>query len=75
MNRLSVACSFDPPPERAGAHSYADEARRAAEQASRHFDTFNLDIMYALPGQTLEQALADIEQALALGAPICRPIT
>ena len=46
----------------------ADEARRAAEQASRHFDTFNLDIMYALPGQTLEQALADIEQALALGA-------
>ena len=45
-----------------------DEARRAAEQASRHFDTFNLDIMYALPGQTLDQALADVEQALALGA-------
>lgn len=46
----------------------ADEAHRAAEQASHHFDTFNLDIMYALPGQTLEQALADVEQALALGA-------
>ena len=53
----------------------ADEARRAAEQASRHFDTFNLDIMYVLPGQTLEQALADVEQALALGARHCRPIT
>ncbi|AQR65232.1 YggW family oxidoreductase [Aquaspirillum sp. LM1] len=46
----------------------ATEARRAAEQASRHFDTFNLDLMYALPGQTLDQALADVEQALALGA-------
>ncbi|HNX72396.1 radical SAM family heme chaperone HemW [Rivihabitans pingtungensis] len=70
VNRLSIGVqSFDPGHLSAlGRIHGADEARRAAEQASRHFDTFNLDIMYALPGQTLEQALADVEQALALGA-------
>lgn len=70
VNRLSIGVqSFDPGHLSAlGRIHGADEARRAAEQASRHFDTFNLDIMYALPGQTLDQALADVEQALALGA-------
>ena len=42
-----------------------DEARRAIEIAARHFDNFNLDLMYGLPGQTINQALADVEQALA----------
>ena len=42
-----------------------DDARRAIEIAARHFDNFNLDLMYGLPGQTIEQALADVEQALA----------
>ena len=42
-----------------------DEARRAIEIAARHFDNFNLDLMYGLPGQTIDQALADVEQALA----------
>ena len=70
VNRLSIGVqSFHPGHLSAlGRIHGADEARRAAEQASRHFDTFNLDIMYALPGQTLDQALADVEQALALGA-------
>lgn len=36
----------------------------AARQAG--FDNFNLDLMYALPEQTIGEALADIEQALAL---------
>ena len=44
------------------------EARRAIEIASAEFDNFNLDLMYGLPEQTLAQALADVEQALA-GAP------
>lgn len=35
-----------------------------AKQAG--FDNFNLDIMYALPEQTIDDALADIESALAL---------
>lgn len=45
------------------------EARCAAELAATHFDTFNLDLMYALPGQTLDQALADIDTALGFAPP------
>ncbi|MBT9539543.1 radical SAM family heme chaperone HemW [Thiobacillus sp.] len=45
------------------------EARRAAELAATHFDTFNLDLMYALPGQTLAEALADIDIALGFQPP------
>ena len=45
------------------------EARRAAELAATHFDTFNLDLMYALPGQTLDEALADVETALSFQPP------
>ncbi|MHB1216355.1 MAG: radical SAM family heme chaperone HemW [Thiobacillus sp.] len=46
-----------------------DEARRAAELAATHFDTFNLDLMFALPGQTLAEALADIDAALSFRPP------
>lgn len=49
-------------------HDDAD-ARRAAELAARHFDSFNLDLMYALPGQTLADALMDIDTALAFKPP------
>ena len=31
------------------------------------FDNINIDLMYGLPGQTLAQALADIQQAVELG--------
>ena len=41
------------------------EARRAIDLASRHFDNFNLDLMYGLPGQTVDDAVADLEAALA----------
>ncbi len=42
-----------------------DQALRAIEFAQRHFDNFNLDLMYGLPQQTLREAQDDI--ALALG--------
>src|SRR5512143_3941081 len=45
------------------------EARRAAELAATHFNTFNLDLMFALPGQTLGEALADIDAALSFQPP------
>jgi oxygen-independent coproporphyrinogen-3 oxidase len=45
------------------------EARRAAELAATHFDTFNLDLMFALPGQTLGETLADIGTALTFDPP------
>ncbi len=41
------------------------EARQAIELAARHFDNFNLDLMYGLPGQSLAQALEDVAQALS----------
>ena len=47
----------------------ASEARRAAQLAGEHFASFNLDLMYGLPGQTRAQALADIETALAFSPP------
>jgi oxygen-independent coproporphyrinogen-3 oxidase len=43
----------------------AGEAKRAIEIAQRHFDNINLDLMYALPKQTLEQALQDMQAALS----------
>ena len=47
----------------------AAEARRAIEIARTNFDNFNLDLMYALPGQTVEEARADIESALEYAPP------
>lgn len=43
----------------------AAEAKRAAQLAGAHFDAFNLDLMYGLPGQTQAQALSDLETALS----------
>ncbi len=45
------------------------QAIAACEEAQAAFDTFNLDLMYALPGQTLAQLEADVTQALALAPP------
>ena len=47
----------------------AGEAKRAVEIALANFDNFNLDLMYALPGQTLEQARQDIETAIGFQPP------
>ncbi len=45
------------------------QALAAVEEAAQAFDTFNLDIMYALPGQMLADVEADITTALALAPP------
>ena len=45
------------------------QAVAAVEEARGAFDTFNLDLMYALPGQTAEQQQADIAQAMAFQPP------
>ena len=45
------------------------QAIAAVEEAAQSFDTFNLDIMYALPGQTMASLEADMRQALALNPP------
>jgi putative oxygen-independent coproporphyrinogen III oxidase len=45
------------------------QAIAAVDEAALAFNTFNLDIMYALPGQTLEQMEQDMVQALAFVPP------
>lgn len=45
------------------------QAIAALEEAAANFETFNLDLMYALPGQTLAQLEEDVTQALALQPP------
>ncbi len=45
------------------------QALAAVDEAAQAFDTFNLDIMYALPGQTLAQCEADIRTALGFKPP------
>jgi oxygen-independent coproporphyrinogen-3 oxidase len=42
------------------------QALAAVEEAAQAFDTFNLDIMYALPGQTLADLKQDMATALSL---------
>jgi oxygen-independent coproporphyrinogen-3 oxidase len=46
-----------------------DQALRAVEEAAHAFDTFNLDIMYALPGQTPAQVEQDMATALQFAPP------
>jgi oxygen-independent coproporphyrinogen-3 oxidase len=47
----------------------AAQARRAIETAAQAFDSFNLDLMYALPGQSLEALRGELREALAFAPP------
>lgn len=71
VNRLSLGIqSFDRDHLKALGRIHDDgEARRAIELAREHFANFNLDLMYALPEQSVAEARADIEQALAWQPP------
>ena len=69
VNRLSIGVqSFDDRQlRRIGRIHGGDEARRAIDIALEHFERVNVDLMYALPEQRLEQALADLDTAIAAG--------
>jgi oxygen-independent coproporphyrinogen-3 oxidase len=71
VNRLSIGVqSFDD--ARLAALGRVHDRRQAiaaAEEAARSFGTFNLDLMYALPGQTLADLESDLALALALAPP------
>ena len=71
VNRLSVGIqSFNEGHLKAlGRIHDTHDARRAVEIAARHFDNFNLDLMFALPQQTLDECRADIETALSFAPP------
>ena len=69
VNRLSIGVqSFDAGQLKAlGRIHGPEEARRAYALArGAGFDNVNLDLMYALPNQTLEQAQADLQAAFEL---------
>ena len=69
INRLSIGIqSFnDDKLEKLGRIHGRKEAIRAAELAhDAGFNSFNLDLMYGLPDQSLAQAVDDIETAIAL---------
>ncbi|HQU49586.1 MAG TPA: radical SAM family heme chaperone HemW, partial [Casimicrobiaceae bacterium] len=67
VNRLSIGVqSFAPRHlDALGRVHDAAEARAAAAAAVELFDEVNLDLMYGLPGQGVDDALADVETALA----------
>jgi putative oxygen-independent coproporphyrinogen III oxidase len=71
VNRLSIGIqSFAPHHLKAlGRIHDAVQAVRAVEIAREHFANFNLDLMYALPGQTLAEARADVQRALQYEPP------
>jgi putative oxygen-independent coproporphyrinogen III oxidase len=66
VNRLSLGIqSFDDAKlVRLGRIHDGAQARRAAECAGGEFERFNLDLMWALPGQAVEEAVADLRCAL-----------
>jgi len=67
VNRLSMGIqSFsDTHLQALGRIHTADEAKRAIEIAQQHFDNLNFDLMYALPKQTPDEALQDVQTALS----------
>ena len=69
INRVSLgAQTFDPRAlERLGRiHSAEDTHRAVAELRAAKLDNFNLDLMYALPEQSLQEALNDVSTACSL---------
>ncbi|MBB1526606.1 radical SAM family heme chaperone HemW [Pectobacterium carotovorum subsp. carotovorum] len=72
INRISIGVqSFDPQKlTRLGRIHGPDEAKRAAHLATGlGLRSFNLDLMHGLPDQSLDEALDDLRQAIALNPP------
>lgn len=72
INRISIGVqSFSPDKlARLGRIHGPDEAKRAAHlAASLELRSFNLDLMHGLPDQSLDEALDDLRQAIALSPP------
>lgn len=71
INRLSIGIqSFNSRHlDALGRIHNGDEAQRAVDIAASNFDNFNLDLMYALPSQTLDEARRDVQTAIAYAPP------
>ena len=71
VTRLSIGVqSFDDAKLKAlGRVHDGAQARAALTEAAEVFETFNLDLMYALPGQTLAELEAELSTALSFKPP------
>ena len=71
VTRLSIGVqSFDDASLKAiGRVHDAAQARAAVAEAAASFATFNIDLMYALPGQTLQALSRELDEALAFKPP------
>ena len=71
VTRLSIGVqSFnDAALDRLGRVHDAAQARAAVAEAREAFDTFNIDLMYALPGQDLAALNEDLDTALGFSPP------
>lgn len=71
VTRLSIGVqSFDDELLKAlGRVHDAAQAHAAVAEAREHFETFNLDLMYALPGQSVDRFATDLDRALAHEPP------
>jgi putative oxygen-independent coproporphyrinogen III oxidase len=71
INRLSIGIqSFNARHLQALGRIHDDgEARKAVEIAHANFDNFNLDLMYALPSQTIDEARQDVATAIKFAPP------
>ncbi|MFO1012952.1 MAG: radical SAM family heme chaperone HemW [Caulobacteraceae bacterium] len=75
VNRLSLGVqSFDDAALAfLGRNHGAEEARRAIALAGRTFERLSIDLIYARPGQSLDQWRGELEEAVASGAEHISP--
>ena len=71
VNRLSIGVqSFnDKNLSTLGRIHNTEQAVEAVQEAAAHFETFNIDLMYALPHQDLTALGSDLEKALSFNPP------
>jgi oxygen-independent coproporphyrinogen-3 oxidase len=71
VTRLSIGVQTfgDDALQRIGRVHDGRQARAAVDEAAAAFETFNLDLMYALPGQTLDALREDLHTALSYQPP------
>jgi putative oxygen-independent coproporphyrinogen III oxidase len=69
VNRLSIGVqSFNPPHLKAlgRVHNSAEAVAAAGFARNAGFDNFNLDLMFGLPEQTIEESTSDLAKAISL---------
>lgn len=70
INRISLGIqSFcDERLKRLGRIHSVEDARNAIRATQKVFDNFNLDLMFALPGETIDGLLSELDEAVSSGA-------